>query len=238
MSAKIIPFVNRAVWLTHTDKQQKIFFEDRRVIMCGHRELSFLQKNDMLPWKCIHCFTYYRQFRFYELLYMISKELNIHTTHLDILKSNYQKYTEGKPMEPNTKTTPTNTNTTTTTTPPTQKLINPRNNKEYFCPVEAAIDVIGGKWKPLILWQLKEEKVIRYNRLQQNLHGVSPRMLTKQLRELEEDGLVHREMYPEIPPRVEYSLTEFGTTVSPIIESLCEWGYEYLEQQRPPEEEQ
>lgn len=118
-----------------------------------------------------------------------------------------------------------------------QKLINVRNNKEYFCPVEAAIDVIGGKWKPLILWQLKETDVIRYNKLQQNLHGVSPRMLTKQLRELEEDGLVHREMYPEIPPRVEYSLTEFGKTVSPIIEALCDWGYEYLERQRPPEEE-
>lgn len=120
---------------------------------------------------------------------------------------------------------------------PTTKLINPRNNKEYFCPVEATIDVIGGKWKPLILWQLKVEGVIRYNKLQQNLHGVSPRMLTKQLRELEEDGLVHREMYPEIPPKVEYSLTEFGRTVSPIIESLCAWGYDYLDHQRRMEDE-
>jgi len=117
-----------------------------------------------------------------------------------------------------------------------QKLINVRNKKEYFCPVEAAIDVIGGKWKPLILWQLKETDVIRYNKLQQNLHGVSPRMLTKQLRELEEDGLVHREMHPEIPPRVEYSLTEFGKTVSPIIEALCSWGTEFLGRQCPVEE--
>ena len=112
-----------------------------------------------------------------------------------------------------------------------EKMINVRNNKEYHCPVEATLDVIGGKWKPLILWQLKEVEVIRYNKLQQNLHGVSPRMLTKQLRELEEDGLVNRNMYPEIPPRVEYSLTEFGKTVAPILEALCAWGSEYLGRQ-------
>ncbi|WP_342304333.1 helix-turn-helix domain-containing protein [Methanolobus sp. ZRKC5] len=112
-----------------------------------------------------------------------------------------------------------------------EKLINIRNNKEYHCPVEATLDVIGGKWKPLILWQLKELEVIRYNKLQQKLHGVSPRMLTKQLRELEEDGLVNRKMYPEIPPKVEYSLTEFGKTVTPILEALCDWGSEYLGRQ-------
>lgn len=112
-----------------------------------------------------------------------------------------------------------------------EKLVNIRNNKEYHCPVEATLDVIGGKWKPLILWQLKELEVIRYNKLQQNLHGVSPRMLTKQLRELEEDGLVNRKMYPEIPPKVEYSLTEFGKTVTPILEALCNWGSEYLGRQ-------
>jgi len=80
-----------------------------------------------------------------------------------------------------------------------------QNNKQYNCPVEATLDVIGGKWKPLILWQLRAEK-LRFSGLQQSMQGISPKMLTKQLRELEADGLVLREAYPEIPPRVEYSL--------------------------------
>ncbi|MCQ6963727.1 hypothetical protein PV02_11025 [Methanolobus chelungpuianus] len=99
----------------------------------------------------------------------------------------------------------------------------------YKCPVEATLDVIGGKWKPLILWQLKE-KTFRYNSLQQVLPGISPKMLTKQLKELEEDGLVRRKMYPEIPPRVEYSLTDFGRTVIPVLEELCRWGEGYMQQ--------
>ena len=104
-----------------------------------------------------------------------------------------------------------------------------RGSREYNCPVEAALDVIGGKWKPLILWQLKV-KTLRYNNLQQLLPGISPKMLTRQLREMEEDGLVGRKMYPEIPPRVEYSLTEFGRTVIPVLEELCRWGREYMQQ--------
>jgi DNA-binding HxlR family transcriptional regulator len=104
-----------------------------------------------------------------------------------------------------------------------------RGSREYNCPVEATLDVIGGKWKPLILWQLKV-KTLRYNNLQQLLPGISPKMLTRQLREMEEDGLVERKMYPEIPPRVEYSLTEFGKTVIPVLEELCRWGVEYMQQ--------
>ncbi|SFM25019.1 winged helix-turn-helix transcriptional regulator [Methanolobus profundi] len=111
----------------------------------------------------------------------------------------------------------------------TEKKTTSKNEKQYCCPVEATLGVIGGKWKPLILWQLKEE-VLRYNSLQQALPGISPRMLTKQLRELEEDGLVRREMYPEIPPRVEYSLTDFGRTIIPVLEALCQWGIEYMDQ--------
>lgn len=103
------------------------------------------------------------------------------------------------------------------------------NDCKYACPVEATLGVIGGKWKPLILWHLKGE-VLRYNTLQQTLPGISPKMLTKQLRELEEDGIVKREMYPEIPPRVEYSLTDFGRTIIPVLEALAEWGFEYMEQ--------
>lgn len=105
-----------------------------------------------------------------------------------------------------------------------------KNNKHYQCPVEATLDVIGGKWKPIILWQLKAEK-LRFSGLQQSMQGISPKMLTKQLRELEDAGLVLREVYPEIPPRVEYSLTEFGKTVLPVLDALCEWGSKYLERE-------
>ncbi|WP_410508506.1 helix-turn-helix domain-containing protein [Methanosarcina hadiensis] len=105
-----------------------------------------------------------------------------------------------------------------------------KNNKRYQCPVEATLDVIGGKWKPVILWQLKTEK-LRFSGLQQSMQGISPKMLTKQLRELEEAGLVLREVYPEIPPRVEYSLTEFGKTVLPVLDALCEWGSKYLQRE-------
>lgn len=107
------------------------------------------------------------------------------------------------------------------------QIINGRNGKQYLCPVEAALDVIGGKWKPLILWALKED-TLRFSGLQKDLQGVSPKMLTKQLRGLEEDGLVLRLVYPEIPPKVEYSLTDFGKTVIPVLEALCNWGSEYL----------
>lgn len=103
-----------------------------------------------------------------------------------------------------------------------------RRSSDYNCPVDATLDVIGGKWKPLILWQLKD-KTLRYNNLQQLLPGISPKMLTKQLKELEEDGLVGRKMYPEIPPRVEYSLTDFGRTIIPVLEELGRWGMEYMQ---------
>ncbi|MDI3487097.1 MAG: hypothetical protein PWQ50_2317 [Methanolobus sp.] len=102
---------------------------------------------------------------------------------------------------------------------------------DYGCPVEATLGVIGGKWKPLILWQLKED-VLRYNTLQQMLPGISPRMLTKQLRELEDDAIVNRKMYPEIPPRVEYSLTDFGKTIIPVLEALAQWGLTYMDIQQ------
>lgn len=97
----------------------------------------------------------------------------------------------------------------------------------YYCPFEAALDVIGGKWKALIIWQLKSD-TLRFTQVMDRLPMVSPRMLTKQLRELEEDGVVIRRMYPEVPPRVEYSLSDLGTSVVPVLESLCTWGSEYL----------
>ncbi|MDD4136636.1 MAG: helix-turn-helix domain-containing protein [Methanoregula sp.] len=102
-----------------------------------------------------------------------------------------------------------------------------RNGKSYHCPVEAALDVIGGKWKPLILWALGDN-VLRFNELQKALPGVNTKMLTKQLRELEEDGVITRTVYPEVPPRVEYAITDFGKTLIPILQALCNWGAEYL----------
>jgi DNA-binding HxlR family transcriptional regulator len=102
-----------------------------------------------------------------------------------------------------------------------------KNGKSYHCPVEAALDVIGGKWKPLILWALGD-KVLRFNELQKALPGINTKMLTKQLRALEEDGVIDRYVYPEVPPRVEYRITEFGRTLIPILEALCDWGADYL----------
>ena len=102
-----------------------------------------------------------------------------------------------------------------------------KNGKTFHCPVEAALDVIGGKWKPLILWALGDE-VMRFGQLQKELPGVNTKMLTKQLRELEEDGVIRRKVYPEVPPRVEYAITEFGKTLIPILNALCTWGAEYL----------
>ena len=102
-----------------------------------------------------------------------------------------------------------------------------KNGKTYHCTVEATLDVIGGKWKPLILWHLGDN-VMRFGQLQKALPGVNAKMLTKQLRELEEDGVIQRTVYPEVPPRVEYAITEFGRTLIPILQALCAWGALYL----------
>jgi DNA-binding HxlR family transcriptional regulator len=95
--------------------------------------------------------------------------------------------------------------------------------KKYNCPVEASIDVIGGKWKPLILWALKEE-TLRFCEIEDELPQITQKMLTKQLRELESDGMISRKVYAEVPPKVEYSLTASGKTIIPILELLCSWG--------------
>lgn len=102
-----------------------------------------------------------------------------------------------------------------------------RNGKNYLCPVEAALDVIGGKWKTLILWALGED-TLRFNELQKKLFNINTKMLTKQLRELEEDGVIKRTVYPQVPPRVEYEITDFGKTLIPILEALSAWGADYL----------
>ncbi len=97
----------------------------------------------------------------------------------------------------------------------------------YSCPVEATLDVIGGKWKGVILFHLARTQ--RFNELERLIPGINRRMLTLQLRELERDGLVHREVYRQVPPKVEYSLTEFGETLSPLIVQMRDWGAAYVQ---------
>ncbi len=97
------------------------------------------------------------------------------------------------------------------------------------CPVEAALDIVGGKWKGVILYHLRHQ-TLRFNELRRLIPGVTQRMLTKQLRELEADHIIRRKIYREIPPKVEYSLTEFGHTLSPVLTALEEWGSTYFDQ--------
>lgn len=90
-------------------------------------------------------------------------------------------------------------------------------------PVQTTLNVIGGKWKPIILWHLAAS-ILRFNQLYKRITGITQKMLTQQLRELERDGLIHRKIYPEIPPKVEYSITEYGKTLHPVLKSMCDWG--------------
>ena len=94
------------------------------------------------------------------------------------------------------------------------------------CPVEATLDLIGGKYKALILWHLSEGTQ-RFSQLRKVISATS-KMLTQQLRELEAQNLIHREVYPVIPPKVEYSLTETGKSLMPILAAMRDWGAEYL----------
>ena len=105
--------------------------------------------------------------------------------------------------------------------------------RAHVCPVDAALEVISGKWKMRILWTLTQEPH-RYGELHRAIPRVTEKMLAQQLRALCEDGLVHRESYPEVPPRVEYSLTEFGQSLRPVLESMCEWGQTYLDHTAKP----
>ena len=99
------------------------------------------------------------------------------------------------------------------------------------CSIYYTISKIEGKWKWVILYKLYRSKTIRYNRLWDELQPIAHRTLSKQLKELEADGLVHREQYNEVPPRVEYSLTEDGETLAPILELMSEWGRQRINQQ-------
>jgi DNA-binding HxlR family transcriptional regulator len=99
-----------------------------------------------------------------------------------------------------------------------------RKTKIYFCPVEVTIGAIGGKWKSLILYYLIERKVVRFGELRKLLPRVTAQMLTAQLRELEADGIIHRKIYAQVPPKVEYTLTALGETLVPVILAMTAWG--------------
>jgi DNA-binding HxlR family transcriptional regulator len=97
---------------------------------------------------------------------------------------------------------------------------------EYRCGVETTLELIGGKWKGVILWHLGH-KTLRFSQLRRRLPGITQKMLTQQLRELERDGLIHREVFAEVPPRVEYSMTDLGRSLKPVLLLMCDWGKAY-----------
>lgn len=98
---------------------------------------------------------------------------------------------------------------------------------ENTCPITATMKVLGGKWKPILINAIYLTSPARFGELKRSVVGITQSMLTQQLRELEEDGIISRKIYAEIPPRVEYTLTEFGLTLSPIMLSMAAWGKEY-----------
>ncbi len=100
-------------------------------------------------------------------------------------------------------------------------------NSNEICPVAATLDLIGGKYKALILWYLADGRR-RFSELRKMISSATPKMLTQQLRELEAQDLIHREVFPVVPPKVEYSLTDTGRSLMPILTAMRDWGTEYL----------
>jgi DNA-binding HxlR family transcriptional regulator len=98
---------------------------------------------------------------------------------------------------------------------------------EKSCPVTATMQVLGGKWKAILINAIYHTSPARFGELKRSVKGITQSMLTQQLRELEDDGIISRKIYAEIPPKVEYTLTEFGLTLSPIMISMANWGKEY-----------
>ena len=98
----------------------------------------------------------------------------------------------------------------------------------FTCPVEATIQLIGGKYKAVILWHLMND-TLRYSELHRKIPKATDKMRAQQLRELERDGLISRTVYPVVPPKTEYSLTDFGKSLAPILDAMCDWGTDYLQ---------
>ncbi len=103
------------------------------------------------------------------------------------------------------------------------------SQKEFNCEKELTLHVIGGKWKMIILWHLGKTGTKRFGELKALIPDITQKMLVNHLRELEEDQIVHREVYPVVPPKVEYSLTEYGHSLIPVLDAMYEWGKNYMQ---------
>lgn len=103
-----------------------------------------------------------------------------------------------------------------------------KNEAQFSCPIEYTMNMVAGKWKLVILWHLSQEKTMRYGEIKKSLSNITHKMLSQQLKELEADGFIHRESYPQIPPKVEYSLTPLGESFLPVLDSLSNWGKSHL----------
>jgi DNA-binding HxlR family transcriptional regulator len=97
-----------------------------------------------------------------------------------------------------------------------------------LCPIEETVKLIGHKWKVLILRNLHDNGTQRFSELENGINGISQKMLTQQLRQMEADGLIIRKVYPEVPPKVEYSLSELGRSLKPVLDSMNIWGGNYI----------
>lgn len=102
--------------------------------------------------------------------------------------------------------------------------------KKFKCPMEYTLSIMGGKWKLIILWKLAVDGVRRYGEIKRGVAGITHKMLSQQLKELESDGLIHREEYHQIPPKVEYSLTDKGVSLIPVLRTMCDWGKHHMEE--------
>jgi len=103
------------------------------------------------------------------------------------------------------------------------------NQMSDTCKVETALEILVGKWKPVILFQLFSNGTMRFSELQRAIPNISKKMLTQQLRELEYHDIIHREVYRQIPPKVEYSITEYGNSMSTALQAIHEWGVNHVE---------
>jgi len=107
-----------------------------------------------------------------------------------------------------------------------------RHENYEDCPVEAAVELIGGKWKSILLYRLLMDGKKRFNELRRLHPNITQRMLTRQLRELEKDKLISRKVYAQVPPKVEYELTTYGRTLEPLLIVLADWGIKYVLQKK------
>ncbi len=107
----------------------------------------------------------------------------------------------------------------------------PNSPNSYYCPVEATVDLIGGKYKAVILWHLSGGTK-RFGEFKRLMPKITEKMLAQQLRDLESDGLITRTVYPIVPPKVEYNLSAAGVTIVPVLQAMCDWGKNYLQERR------